>query len=271
MKQTVHILATVRKPELLDAALFVFRSLRTGFPDAAVKVWGNGLNSYDQMLLAHAVDQVKGEFRNLPPTSHDAWIESLIEESIRPFWICDTDVVFWDPVEEWFSLRDVVYAGRREPEFDEEWTQTRHVERLHTCLMYLNPAAVRSAMREFVAKIPPPWRNSADFPFIRQHFVPVHNGATLFYDSCAGLFQAAPGEAFTDGQNEAFDHLHCATYADLASPALSCGLKMADGKRSLQDVHRLIFENKELARGIKQKQDAYYASRKPKKIYALRS
>lgn len=248
---TVHILATVRKPALLDAALLVFRTLRVGFPTVKVRVWGNGLDEWAALMVATAARNAGAEFGNLPPTSHDAWIESLIEESTEPFWICDTDIVFWEAVEKWFDVAKeyVNFAGTWEPQFHEEWTDSIHVERLHTCLMYIVPQNVRAEMRRFMSSVPAPWGNSADFPFIRQHFIPRYENVPLFYDTCAGLYHAVNGKPFTERQLACFEHLHCATYAD------------ALDNKAFQEMHRRIYANIEASRGIRQQQDKYYASR----------
>lgn len=246
MKTTVHILATVRRPELLPAAQLVFRTLRLGFPTANVCVWGNGLS--DQVGR-----QLGVPYRNLPQTSHDCWIAGLLARATEPFWICDTDVVFWSKVEDWFGNNpDIIFAGRFEPEFDEEWTGTTHVARLHTALMWFNPANVRAAFRAWMARFPSPWRDTAHFPLVHQHFVPVRGGKPLFYDTCAGLYHASGGTAFDTVKDAAFEHLHCGTYADLVD---------AKSLADLKAVHAAVFENPENARGLKEAQDKYYQSR----------
>jgi hypothetical protein len=82
--------------------------------------------------------------------------------SQEPFWICDTDVVLWGGcVERWFEHhKRVGWAGRFEREFDEEWTNTIHVARLHTALMWLNPVVLRGEMRAWMARVPAPWGQS---------------------------------------------------------------------------------------------------------------
>lgn len=266
MTAPVHILATVRNPLLLDAALLVFKTLRIGFPTAPVAVWGNGLNP----AAAAAVDLARlaclgpSTFQNLTEHSHDDWIETLILKSQTPFWICDTDMVFHNPVESWLpELRGYPFAGRLEPEFAEEWTHTTHVARLHTCLMYVDPARTRAAIREIMNRVPELWRRSAQWPLIRQTFVPVRRETpdsrlqTLFYDTMAGLYQAGFGQAFTAKQDEAFDHCHCGTYADLVSPHLTL-----PGGGSLLDTHRAIYENPAQIKGANTNgQAAYYQSR----------
>ncbi len=263
MKTTVNILATVRNPALLPATLLVFKTLRTGFPAARVFVWGNGLCSHDCQAVRAAAASVGASFINLPATSHDAWIETMVNRWNEPLWICDTDMVFFHQVEagpgqEAFGAG--LFMGRHEPEFDEEWTGTRHMERLHTCLMWFNPVALRMAIRSWMARIPDPWRMSAQFPLFRQNFIPVRwwfNGQpeTWFYDTCAGLYHALGGTPFSEEQNAAFEHLHCGTYADVMN---------AESLRDLPAVHAAVYQNPQSARGLRAGQDAYYATRKPK-------
>jgi hypothetical protein len=252
MIKQVHILATVRTMALLDAALLVFRTLRTGFPTATVMVWGNGLELDALKSVGNAAASVGATFRNSAYLPHDGWIEGLVQGMQEPFWICDTDMVFFDRVEDWFDSDErVVFAGRYEPAFAEEWTKTQRAARLHTALMYFNPSLTRQAMRSWMCRIPRPWRDSAVFPLIKQAFIPTA-GKTMFFDSCAGLYQACGGTRFTEEQDNAFEHLHCGTYADLITPHLSV---------NLIEAHRLVYANPALAKGIRERQNEYYASR----------
>lgn len=254
MSATIHILATVRKPDLLPAALLVFKTLRTGFPSSPAIVWGNALDSDAARALQAAAEGVGARFINLPATSHDAWIESLVGKLNEPFWICDTDVVFVQRMAE--PAAGTLFAGRYEPEFNEEFTETIHVARLHTAVMWIDPANLRCAIRTWQARIPEPWRSSAQFALVRQHFIPVlsETHGPLFYDTMAGLWQAGMGEAFTEEQNAAFEHLHCSTYVDEV-------IKGAPSLQDLQSVHKMIYANPQLARGLRLEQDLYYKSR----------
>lgn len=254
MPHRVHILATVRKPELLPAALLIFRTLRTGFPTAEIQVWGNGLDLKAADLVGAVAQRAGARFSNQSATVHDAWIENLIYGSLEPFWILDTDVVLWESVETFEWPADCFLAGRFEPEFDEESTGTRHVERLHTALMWFNPVRLRAAMRAWMSRIPAPWGHVGEFTFVRQHFIPVRGERPRFYDTAAGLWQAGLGTPFTEPQNDAFDHLHCATYIDLIGPRLSVPLRQA---------HEAIYADHTLARGMRHHQAKYYAQRKP--------
>jgi hypothetical protein len=250
VKCRVYILATVRKPELLPAALLVFRTLRVAFPNSEVRVVGNNLVGEALTAVEQAAWSKGASFYNGAPAVHDHWIEGLVEGQMRPFWIVDTDVVFWRSMEDLTPDSDeVAIAGRFEPEFEEESTGTRHMERLHTAVMWCNPPALRASMRAWMAKIPAPWGLSAQFPFIRQHFVPLRNERTRFYDSTAGLWHAGIGTPFTEEQDDAFDHLHCGTYVDLIGPKLSC---------ELQAAHQAIYADHTIAQGMRHQQAKYY-------------
>jgi len=247
MNEPVNILATVRNPNLLAATLLVFRTLRVGFPNNPVRVWGNALLPAAAESVRRATVEVGGDFENLESTVHDHWIEALLLFNNTPYWICDTDVVFFDAM-----TRDASAAlnGRFEPSFREEWTKTTKAERLHTCVQFFNPMLLRPQMRAWMGQFPAPWGSTAQFPLVRQHFIPQRSGEVLFYDSTAGLWQAGIGTPFDESQNAAFEHLHCGTYADLISPHL------ADG--GLQEVHQQIYDNPKLARGMRVAQDQYY-------------
>lgn len=254
MKPTCHVLCTVRKDALLEGALLVFRSVRIGFPAANICVYGNGLLPKHERIIAAKAQDVGATFQNLLPTQHDLWINDLIARGTEPFWICDTDVVFWSAVDEFHNGQ--VFAGRLEPAFHEEYTRCDHPARLHTSLMWIDPSAVRCAMRVWMCKLPELWRRQAQFPFILQHFIPRHHEAPLFYDTMAGLYQAGFGTPFTDEQNKAFEHLHCSSYADEVAERTSL--------KEMPAMHQAIYRNPELARGLQVQQAAYYEQQQPK-------
>src|SRR6185436_18974807 len=98
---SVHILATCRKPELLPYTLLVFRTLRVGFPTAAVEVTGNALQEFALKEVAHAAESIGCKFTNGQETLHHLWIESLIDSAKGPMWLCDCDMIFYAAVEGW--------------------------------------------------------------------------------------------------------------------------------------------------------------------------
>lgn len=250
MKSKVHILAFVRKPELLNAALLIFRTIRTGFPTADIHVWGNALPVDAVPIVGQRAAAVGATFVNLPMTTHDMWIEKLIEVEPGPIWVCDTDVVFFSKMEGWFDRDKVSMAGRWEPDFWEPFTETVRVERLQPAVMWLDCPRLRSDIREYLALFPLPFGLTAQVPLVRQHFVPVRGGPPLFYDTMAGLWQAGIGQRFDHRLDHAFEHLHCSTYIDLI------GQTIGDGK--LEDVHKLIYIHPVKARLMRDTQADYY-------------
>lgn len=251
MKQSVNILVTVHSPEMLDAALLVFKTIRTGFPTANVNVWGNNL-SVENVHKVIDTGNINW-FTNLQTTSHDAWVEKLILELNESFWICDTDVVLFDKVEDWFS-NGVILAGRFNPAYREPWTNAKYIERLHTCLMYINPIKVRNEMANWSKYFIPANFHSAQVPFIRQNFIAF--GLDIYlYDTMAGVCQLGIGTKFTPEQDSAFEHLHAGTYADKVS-------KDCEELKYLREAHKLIYKDFKLAKGLKQIQDKFYLKHK---------
>lgn len=245
----VHILATHLDGEAIEGTLLVFRTLRVGFPTADVHIWGNGLSLTDEHTVRSAA--VRCSFTPLSLTSHDRWIASLLDNSLTPFWVCDTDMVFHASVEAFVSA-DAAISGRYEPPFIEPWSKTNKVDRLHTSLLWLDPVKIRSAVREWLGQ----WHPKG-FPFlpmvelIAQHYVPCGAAnAPLFYDTCAGLFQAIGGQRFTEEQNAAFDHLHCATYVG----------RMNEAVKGLAAAHASIYRGQLDAPSLRQSQRDFYAA-----------
>lgn len=257
----VHILVTVRNPKLLNAALLVFKTIRTGFPDAEIHVWGNALGDglvKEAVQVVTASGYVKGIFNDITKmTVHDKWIEYLIDNSNEPFWIVDTDVVFWDKMDVELRCGDgsraihtKAFAGRYEPTWMCPYTKMTHVERLHTCCMMINPAVLRNEMRKVM-------KNNTIGPFNPQHeFVHQHvvqiGTNKLFFDSMAGIFHFSPNSAFLFDaiDNANFDHLHCGTYSDMVNGTESL--------RGISQMHEAVFADINAAKGLYHKQQEYY-------------
>ena len=258
MPADVHILATVRKLELLPATTLVFDSIRTAFPENPITVYGNALTTAAWDAVQEKCRTVGAHLFNGPCISHDEWLETLVLRAMSPFYVCDTDVVFWhrmpgDPAATLFS-------GQLEPEFHEEWTRTLHVERLHTSVMSVNPTRLRPALRAWMGRIPLPWGGTGQMALIRQHFIPRRDGETLFYDTMAGAWQAGLGTPFDAEQCAAFDHLHCGTYSDLVDAPSLAGLRA---------MHRQVFDDPARAKGLRAAQQQYYNTRKEGQSHAV--
>jgi hypothetical protein len=245
LNTTVHLLASCLDEKDLNGTLLVFKTLRVGFPTAKIHVWGNRLSLKIESLLHGLYD---GEYTPIVNgTAHDEWIEALVNKAHGPFWVCDTDVVFYKCVEDWIFKEPL--AGSYEPSFLEPWSKTHKIDRLHTCLMYLDAPIIRSQVRKYMRKYHP-----SNFPFapectlIRQAYVPRMADPPMFYDTCAGLYHAIGGQKFNQEQLGAFEHLHCGVYASRISKVLP----------GIIDVHNRVFDNTELAKGLREQQQEFY-------------
>lgn len=246
----VHILCSCRNPDLWPASILVFDSIRVGFPTARLFIHANFLSVNHQTELEAIASKLNAMFifaHN--PTVHHEWIRSMLKTAHEPFFICDTDVIFWKSFERWTFLHTAM-AGRRMPQFSDPVTGCVTEERLHTSLMYLDPVLWREQTAEFVAK-----KLNMDLPFgIEPDFVkPVYyivNGEPLYQDTLGQACQAIGGQPFTEAQLDCYDHLHCGTISDIA------------GKRipTMQQTHQAIIGNPELARGCWRNQKQYFES-----------
>lgn len=244
----IHILATVRKPELLDAALLVFKTLRVGFPDNVVFV---DVNAEDAGLAEEVERAARGPnvyIQNVFPTIHHTWIRGLLAQPHRtPFMICDTDMVFHDrfdmaPIE----AAQPALSGALIPRFRDPFTRCITQARLHTSLLYFDPVKIGHKIDMWTTGMPTTQFNPR-IDLIDPVVVPA-GAVNIFHDTCCLLYQAIGGLPFTAQQMEAYDHLHCGTWSDIISSALP----------GLEAAHREIFKNPALAARLKPVQAAFY-------------
>lgn len=247
----VFILATARRPELLAYTTLVFNSIRVGFPSAKIFVQGNALPEFSLQPVKDGCQKASAHFENWTETIHHEWIEKLINQESEPFWIVDTDVIFHGSVEEW-SFPGQPLAGRRIPEFFDDFSGCRTRSRLHTSLLYIWPADVREKLESFtsqIAKTPfTPMANPV-YPVV----VPF-KGRGIFYDTCSMLYHAIGGQSFSDEQNDAFSHFHFGTISDIVIPRLR-------NVNGMEKVRSSGVENPELMRNSWRVQQQYFEAR----------
>jgi hypothetical protein len=216
MIPTVYILATCPEAKGIDAATLVFKTLRIGFPTARVVVDIQG-DLFASQTVYMAADNAKCHLgRSLAGMRHAKWISHLVQIHQSPFWICDTDVVFHESMEDVTS--DEALLGRFQPEFHDPATHCRTKSRLHTSLLRIDPVKFRAAVKDYedyirLKRFAPP----ADYwnPIV----LPIFPGP-VFFDCGAIAYHALGGQAFTEEENARFDHLHNATYLDEIAPLL---------------------------------------------------
>ena len=128
MNCPVHILATCRKPELAPMTRLVFDTLRVGFPTNPVTVHLNhGCESHCPDILADC-ERVNATIKRCEMIHH-AWIEWLVASNSEPFYILDTDLIFYGNIEPWQHSGPL--AGYLVPEWIDEYSGCVTRARLH--------------------------------------------------------------------------------------------------------------------------------------------
>lgn len=248
----VFILATARNPELLSYTTLVFNTIRVGFPSAEIFVQGNALPEF---ALKAVMDKCKlsgCEFKNDLETIHHDWINKLLSTQTEEFWICDTDMIFYNPVEN-YPLKGFPLAGRRIPEFHDEFSGCLTRSRLHTSLLLVNPLEVKKRVEVFTNRV-------AQTPFtpisnlINPIVVPF-KGKGVFYDTCSQLYHAVGGHQFSDDILDSYFHMNFGTISDIVLPRLN------GSGEAMQKARNAIMENPSLGRGVWRHQEQYYMAR----------
>ena len=237
----------------MGGSTLVFDSLRIGFPDACVTVFLNGLKPEFVGPITEAAKRASvDEIVTLEEeTIHHKWIESLVWNETEPFFLCDTDVVFWSEFPLTHFNRPL--AGCYIPAFVDKFTNAKTMPRLHTSLLYVNPKAVQREIRAVHA-----WGRATRFNPMINLFYPVQipsKNQSVFYDTCALLYQAIGGQEFTAHHLDCYDHLNAGTWVD--------ELDKAYPELKLPQFHKSVYKNPELARGIRHMQNAFYAANHP--------
>lgn len=249
----VFVLATCRKEELLPYTTLVFRTLRVGFPTAEVIVTGNDLPEFAIEEVMSACEASKCSLINGPAISHDLWLETLIDKEQEPFWICDTDIIFYSKVEDWtFST---ALAGFRVPEFFDEFTNAITRSRLHTSLLYIDPKKVCKQILAYESQFPVTPFNPPPINPFAPICIPL-NGRFYFHDVGSILYHAIGGTAFNAMQKNAFFHFNFGTIQDEVLPRLQNGDQMKQWRDEM-------IKNPERGRGAWRQQEEYYSVRQP--------
>jgi hypothetical protein len=245
----VHILATCRSPELAPFTELVFKTLRVGFPTAEVVVHINGEAPDNCPGIFDLCKGVEADTR-LVNTIHHKWIEGLLQSESEPFWILDTDVIFYDSMEG-VDVSDAL-VGCRIPEWRDEFSGATTRSRLHPSLLYINPPSVKEKLAAFrsVCPITPftPFGNP-----ICPLCLPL-NGKMYFHDTMSLMYHAIGGRSFTPEERDKYFHFHFGTIPDLVLPRLQ-------GAEQMVVARQKIMANPELGRGVWRSQDEYFESK----------
>lgn len=244
MSAPVHILATCRKPELAKMTTLVFATLRVGFPSAQVTVYLNGDCELNCPEIVSACTATGCQVITAD-TIHHEWIKSLVQSASEPFWILDTDVILYASVEGWSF--DTPMAGRRIPEWDDEFSKCITRPRLHTSLLYLDPARIKAEL----TKLPEATVFTPKADLFNPLVLPL-NQRNYFYDTAALLYHQLGGQSFTPTQLDAFFHFNFGTIEDVVLPTLT---------EKLEAARASVLKNPAFGKGRWREQDEYYAAR----------
>jgi hypothetical protein len=249
----VIIPAACYKAEQLDAATFVFKTIRVGFPTAEiVLVIGNTAPELREAII----DEAKR--CGLDPTCNDDFAtrplfdvyESFLNSEKGPFFYCDTDIIFWESIESRFKeFARVSMAGRFIPKFYDKASRCITMPRVHNCLLYVDPYRLQREVQEYYSVLPPDSYFTPRPDLVRPTFVSIREeqGAYVarknyFYDTWAMAYNALPGVGrFSEELDACFDHLNCGSIAHLIGPAYGVDLAAR---------HRFSMKNPESLRGI---------------------
>lgn len=247
----VYILITNHQDTVNPGSAMVFDTIRTGFPMATVHCVGNGIEKHLLEPFSKLAKSISASFINNPETIHHDWIATLLNTQTQPFFVCDTDVVFWRTFEQ-FNFSHTHMAGRRIPQWRDEFTKCITRPRLHTSLLYIDPIKVNQAVQKYRNKFPKtpfnPFTNLIDplcVPF---------KGEAHFYDTMAMMYHAIGGTPFTDLQLDCYDHMNFGTIEDVVLPHLSDG----DRGRVFRDE---VYKEPIRAKGMWRHQEQYYEQR----------
>jgi hypothetical protein len=157
-------------------------------------------------------------------------------------------MIFYGSVENWKF--DTSLAGALIPEFFDEFSQCVTRRRLHTSLLHVDPAKLKSDISTYRDL-----STSSQFTPALNEVWPVvipFNGRPYFYDTMAAAYHAVGGTPFTDVQKNAYMHFHFGCFADMVLPKIR-------GGDLIEIVRKGILDHPEEGIGVWRSQEAYFA------------
>jgi len=217
-KATVYILTYCREMELFYGTEMVFKSLRTGFPNARVTVVDNSSLPEAAVRIEALARQTDCAYECVSDrVPHHEFIEERIritanDSRVRgPVVFLDPDICFWKSCED-FDF-DGILAGRLEGAFYTKATRTYTMPRIHTSFMWIPDVA--ELCRE-VAGI-----RAGHFDFVPLRSVSMKIAGQWYrFDTGGSLYAAMPGKmsSFTEEHLDCYDHLYGGCHVDWVFP-----------------------------------------------------
>lgn len=241
-----YILITERPPELAPFSECVFKTIRTRFPTADLHFFCNGMSTEQLDKYQEHGERVGGVVWNCDKTTHARWISDILECEDEPYFLCDTDVIFYESVENWTT--DQPLMGYLIPEFRCPFSKAVTRSRLHTSLLRIDPVKVRAMTKKFIE----PDNEFATTIDLIEPVVTSLNGNRIFNDCCSLLYHAVGGQPITNRQKEAYFHFHFGTISDLVLPNIP-------NPEETRLERKFILEHPEKGKGLWRAQDKWFA------------
>jgi hypothetical protein len=242
----------------LDPATLVFKTIRKGFPNGDIRIsfHPNNTEAQNDTIKWRISDITKEVFALVGDLDilwfyHWDWIERLIITEHEPFWICDTDIVFWDAAEKALPTyyEDASLIGEFIPRHLDVFTGAIMQGKLHTALMYINPTLFKSETVKFKNALGCPVRMIPEF--INPQMV-LLNKLWYYYDTLAMYYHGSPSCRRLINCSEVFTHLHAGTWVKAMAKTVP------NFAERLELQHSAVYSNIKYAKSIRQHQNEYY-------------
>jgi hypothetical protein len=234
----VYILVRHNGIDDVFGSIAVFKTLRVGFPTAEIVTYVQG--DFDHELIPENAIKIGR-------VEHYNWIETVMDLADEEELVfCDTDMIFYESVEEALSSCPSLMCGRHIPDYYNITINAIEVERLHTHLLYIkNPMEMKTWIKKTLNTGLHPYNPYAPFQY-------YYHGQLRFYDTMANLTQSY-------GQARGFTSELLDKYTHLVSGTMLKGVAnlLPGGERLIQH-HQMAKENPESVRGLWREHDKFY-------------
>jgi hypothetical protein len=253
----VYISAYSRSSDGDKRASLFLDTIRVGFPTARIYVECSlACDDNEFMERCHKLNLF---ITPLKIHNHGLWHETLFGVNQTPYIICDTDMVFFDSMEEVLPAdlanQELGMVGRYIPEFYDPMLKCIHSARLHTSLMYINPMVFKNMLD----KVWPDSREIYTYTPLASLIKPqviFFNQRPMFFDCFAhACHVGVPFAILQDAALNRYEHLMCGAWLEDAVRRLPTNLG-----EQLTKCHELALADKNSIRGLWKAQDEYYKS-----------
>lgn len=232
-RPTVFILTYCRKLDLLYGSTLIFKTLRVGFPTAAVVVVDNASLAEARSAIQPLAAAETCRFLRIGPAEveHHEFIEAALsamasDQAPRgPLVFLDPDVCLWEDCED-FTF-DALMAGYFIPAAKDRITDTLVMPRLHTSFLWIPNA------RELWDQVQAFRRQRHDFVLFRA-FTTLIGRQWCRYNTGASLYAAIRPRVAHFGEEHCrrYDHLVSGSHVDLFYPRLE-----PKNREQLRELH----------------------------------